>query len=227
MGPDGRGRAQQVAGAEVGAVVGERLAGPVQPHRLDGLVEQGVALVEVDAEGVELALQVAGAHPEHEAAPGDDVEGGGGLGGQERVPVGEHGQVGEQGDALGDGRGRAEGHERVEGLVATALGQPAPARGRGARCRRGRPTPPPRGPGRPPWGRRWPAGRCRRRWAPGAAAGTSPVSLRGSCGEPLARMAVLLPGARTRRRPARAGRGSCLECARRDLNPHILSDTGT
>ena len=55
-----------VAGGEVVASVAEGLAGTSARQHVEGLVEQGVALVEVDAEGEELALEGAGTGAEHE-----------------------------------------------------------------------------------------------------------------------------------------------------------------
>jgi len=90
----------------------------VEGDDLQGLVEELVALVEVDSERVELGLEVPDPHAEHEAPVREPVEGGRRLRDEQRVAVGEHGQVGEQPDPLRD-RGRvAERDERVERLVA-------------------------------------------------------------------------------------------------------------
>ena len=53
---------------EVPALVAERLAAPVQRQHVERLVEQVVALFDVDAERAELALQVAGTDAEDESS---------------------------------------------------------------------------------------------------------------------------------------------------------------
>ena len=93
-------------------------------HRDERLVEQLVALVEVDAEGAELGLQVAGAHAERQPPAGQHVEAHRRLRGEERVAVRDDAEVGEQ--PHGGGRAAAandERDERVERVVA-AGGEP-------------------------------------------------------------------------------------------------------
>ena len=136
-------------GGEVAALVGDRLARPGQGQDLEGLVEELVALVEVDAEGPELRLQVAGGRAQDHPPARQRVEGGHRLRQQERVAVGDHGDVGEEPQPLGCRRGPGEGDEGVEGVVAAGV-QPAVRRhrvlgeGQGVEARRPRPPGPPR-----------------------------------------------------------------------------------
>ena len=101
----------------------------MQRQHVERFVEQHVALVEVDAEGVVLGLEVAGADTEDEAAVGQLVDSGGGLRQQGRIAVGEHGQVRQQLQLGRDGGDVRQGDERVEALVAARF-EPLGARGR-------------------------------------------------------------------------------------------------
>ena len=121
-----------VAGIEVAALIRERFAGPRERQDLECLVEQLVALVEVDTEREELGPVVAGTDPERAPAVGEEVEGRGGLREHERVVVRDDGQVREQAEPLGRGRGDGQRDERIECLV-PAVREPVRARERGGR----------------------------------------------------------------------------------------------
>ena len=95
------------------AVAPAELVGPRRPDAVDGLVGQPAPLGERDAEHVELGLDVAGADAEDDPAAGQLVEGGEGLGRDERVPVGGDVDVAEQPGALGDAGEPAEGGDGV------------------------------------------------------------------------------------------------------------------
>ena len=72
------------------------------------LVDELAAPVEVDAEPLELGLDVTGADADDGAPAREVVEGGELLGGDERVAVGEHVRVREQVGAFGDARASHE-----------------------------------------------------------------------------------------------------------------------
>jgi hypothetical protein len=105
----------------VSSFVVEVVAGPRSLQHLDGLLEEVVALVEVDAEGGELGAEVAGADHERGAAAGQDVDGRHRLGGEERVAVRHDGQRRHEPEATGDGGHEPEAHERIDGLVAAVV----------------------------------------------------------------------------------------------------------
>ncbi len=106
------------------ALIAERLAAPVEGQCVEHLVEEGVALLEVDAERCELGLLVAGPQAKDESAARKLVHRCSRLGEQERVPVGRDCEIGEQGDTRGEGTSVAERHERVQRLVPTAIEPP-------------------------------------------------------------------------------------------------------
>jgi hypothetical protein len=82
-------------------------------HHVDRLVEAAPAAVERDAQGLELALEVAGPDPEDGAPARERVEGEERLGGGERVAVPGNVDVGEEPDALGHAGQEAEGRDSV------------------------------------------------------------------------------------------------------------------
>ena len=125
----GRGLAITSPRVEVTALVAEWLTAPVEWQHVEHLVEQRVALVEVDAERVELRFEVAGADPEDASAARQRVDGGGGLREQERVAVRGDGQVGEQAEPLGCRGHVTERDERVERLVPARRQPPRPRGG--------------------------------------------------------------------------------------------------
>lgn len=59
---------------EVQTLVADALAGPDHPHDIDGLVEQRVAFLELDAERGELLGEIAGAHTEHDSSAAQPIE---------------------------------------------------------------------------------------------------------------------------------------------------------
>ena len=106
---------------EVAAVVGEVVGRPDPLQYLDRLVEEGVALLEVDAERGELRSEIAGAEREDRPPAGEYVDRGHGPRHQQRVPVRNDREVRHQIDAVRDCGAEAERHERVEGLVTSAV----------------------------------------------------------------------------------------------------------
>ena len=104
------------------AVTGEahRLTRPRRGDRGDRLVEAVVAVLEVDAEGAELPLEVARADTEVEPPTGEHVEARRRPRREERIAVREHAEVGEHAEARRGRGGEGEPDERVEGLVAAA-----------------------------------------------------------------------------------------------------------
>ena len=101
----------------------------MEGKHVEHLVEEGVALGKVDAEGEELGLEVAHADAEHHAATRELVDRGRRLGEQERVAVRGHRQVSQEPEPGGHRGGEAETDERVERLVAP-VGEPPRARHR-------------------------------------------------------------------------------------------------
>ena len=126
----------------------ERLARPRLGQHVECLVEQRVALVEVDAEGEELGLVVAGADPEDEPALRDNGRASPPLlASRNGLRYGTTDRWVSRLDALGHRGGEREADERVEGLV-TAVGEPVGAGdrvlGERERVEAGLPRPPPR-----------------------------------------------------------------------------------
>ena len=119
-------------GGERRPLVSEVVLGPDAQDHLDGLVEERVALIEVDAESVVLRPQIAGGDGEREPPAGERVECGPGLGHQERVAVGEHQDVRDQPQTIGHRGAEGQRGEWVESVV-SACGQPALTRSRDGR----------------------------------------------------------------------------------------------
>jgi hypothetical protein len=109
---------------EVPTLVPDVVAAPHALHHLEVLVEEVVALVEVDTEGGELRLQIPGGSAERHPAPGEHVEAEHRLGAEEGVAVRGDVDVGEQPELARGGRGERERDEGIEGVV-TAGVEPA------------------------------------------------------------------------------------------------------
>ena len=140
---------------QLGRVVGGDLLAPQQLAHLDGVVELAAAGVEVEAGGGVLLALPAHADAEVEAAVGEHVDGGGGLGQHDRAPQRGDEDVGAEAQVLGDGTDGGEHGERLE-PVAVGVGRLLAARRRHRSSGRRRP----RGSRRRPRGRRPRCGRC-------------------------------------------------------------------
>ena len=93
-----------------------RLAGPRQLHGLQGLVEERVAYVEVDAQSSELRLHVPGTHAQFDPSARQRVERGHGFGQEERIAIRHDGQIRQEPERRrrrGDHGQTDEGIERV------------------------------------------------------------------------------------------------------------------
>ena len=108
-------------GGVAGALEAVPIGAPHAAHRLERLVEELVAPLEVDAERAVLAAQVAGCHRQREPTAREHVDGGGRLRDEERVAVRQHDDVGDQPDALGHRGDVGERGERVERVVAARV----------------------------------------------------------------------------------------------------------
>ena len=109
------------AGGVAAALEAVLVGAPHAAHRLERLVEQLVAPLEVDAERAVLAAQVAGRDREREAPTGQRVDGRRRLGHEERVAVGQHDDVRDQPDPLGHRGDEGQRGERVERVVTAGL----------------------------------------------------------------------------------------------------------
>ncbi len=99
------------------AGVVEGLAAKVQRQHVEGLVEECESLLEIDAEGRVLGLEIARADAEDEAPVREPIDGRRRLREQQWISVGQHREIGQQLDLRGHRRGAAEADEGVEGLV--------------------------------------------------------------------------------------------------------------
>src|SRR5205823_4870284 len=122
---------EDVDGVEVpvGAVVRERPVLPGPEDDLQGFLEPGATLGDVDLEGVELVALIAAPDAPVDAAVRQDVEGGQFFGGADRRQEGQHGDRRAQPDAAG--AGGDVGHGEVDGRVdpiatEVVLGEPRP-----------------------------------------------------------------------------------------------------
>ena len=119
---DGRLHRRRMGGAaierEVTPLIGDALASPDQAHDLERLVEQLVALVEVDPDRVELLTEIAGAHAEDDPAAAEAIEGGDGLREDPRVAIRQRGEVRQQPQPARRGSGESEPDEGVECVMA-------------------------------------------------------------------------------------------------------------
>jgi hypothetical protein len=114
---------------EVSRLEGQAVFAPGAPQDREGLVGELVALVEGHAEGFELPLEVAGSDAQDHAPSREDVEAGYRFRRQERVAVGEHGDVGLDPQPRGRRRREGQRHVGVEGVV-PARPEPAVRRNR-------------------------------------------------------------------------------------------------
>ncbi len=105
--------ADPVEGEEFPVMLGAGVA-PAGAHDRERLVAPGAAPVEVAAQQLDLLAHPAHAHPEHQPAPGEVVDGGGHLGREDRVPVREHQDAGAEPHALGDARHEGQRGQRLE-----------------------------------------------------------------------------------------------------------------
>ncbi len=94
-------------------------------QRVDRLVQQGPAPLEVHAQRLELLAHMSGPHPEDQPAAGEVVEGGVLLGGEQRVPQPDDGHMAEQPDPPGHGGEVGEGGDGVVPDRAHRRGEPA------------------------------------------------------------------------------------------------------
>ena len=101
--------------------MGELVLAPDAADHLDRFIEERVALLEVDAQRLVLAADVAGGDGEREPSVGQRVECRRRLGHQERIAVRQHEDVGDQAQPVRDGGTEREGGERVEGVVAAGV----------------------------------------------------------------------------------------------------------
>ncbi len=83
-------------------------------HGVDVLVGPGAAVVEGNAESLELLLQPTDAEAEHQPAPRQVVDRAGLLGQVQRVDLGQDVDPGAEADGGGGGRGPGDGHQRVD-----------------------------------------------------------------------------------------------------------------
>ena len=97
------------------------VGGPHPADDLERLVEQLVALLEVDAQGPVLGPLVPGGGGQDEAALGEHVDRGHRLRHQERVPVREHHDVRDQLQPGGQRGDEGQRGERVESIVTAGL----------------------------------------------------------------------------------------------------------
>ena len=114
----------QPLGVDADALEGEVVLGPHPAEDLDGLVEQRVALLELDAQAPVLATQIAGGHGQGEAVLRQHGHGGHHLGDDEGMTVGEHDDVGDQADPLGHRGAEGQRHEGIQRVVAPGLEPP-------------------------------------------------------------------------------------------------------
>jgi hypothetical protein len=120
-------RTRQNAIAEcliTGALKREFVRGPGGLHRLQVLIHDLVAALEVDAQGLELSLEVAGAHAQSHAPTGDVVECGHRASRDERIAVRQHENPGLHPQCAGGRRNEGQYDERVL-RVMTACIEPA------------------------------------------------------------------------------------------------------
>ena len=113
----------------VDPLVGEVVVAPDALNDLDRLVEERVALCEIDAERLVLTAQVAGGDGQDEPSPREGVQGGGGLGDHEGIAIGQDQDVRNEAQPIGDRGAKGECGKRVEGIVA-ARPQPSFSRDR-------------------------------------------------------------------------------------------------
>ena len=109
------------AGREVAALVAHLVAGEDRVDHVERLVEERVALVEVDAERRVLRAQVARRGPEDETPLGEHIDRRDRLRQHEGVAIGQHDDVRHQLDALGDGGAEGERREGIESVVPAAV----------------------------------------------------------------------------------------------------------
>jgi hypothetical protein len=93
-------------------------------HRADVFVHQIVAAVEIDAQRLELGLEIAGADPEDHPAARKDVERGDRAGGDERVAIGQYHDVGLELEPGGHGSDHREHDERILRIMPAAVEPP-------------------------------------------------------------------------------------------------------
>jgi hypothetical protein len=117
------------AGAEVLALEVHVIGGPDRPDHVERFVEQVGALLEVHAEGGELALEIADADGKGESATGQQIQRRTRLGYYERISIRQHHDIGYQPQRAGAGRGVAHRHERVQRVVSAGLQPPLAGRG--------------------------------------------------------------------------------------------------
>jgi hypothetical protein len=116
-------------GREAPPVEAADFAGPGAQQNLDGLVEELVAIGELDTKSSELGAEIAGPQHEGGSSAGQHVDGGHRLAEEQRVPVRHHGQQRHH-PQLPGGRGqKSKAGERVQRFVAAVL-EPFPGRRR-------------------------------------------------------------------------------------------------
>src|SRR5579864_2647488 len=122
------GKTLEVMKIEVLAVEAGYILAPQGTHRGDRLVGARAALMEVQAERVELLLEPAAADAQDDAAARKHVERGDLLGDVERMALRENQDAGGEPDAAGDRGGVGERQQRVGNRDVLSAGDLAAAR---------------------------------------------------------------------------------------------------